>query len=1009
MHREATRIIQAIDGRIEGNTKSGARIEVTYGQVHDIVGDVASVYIVGTRELATTAGETPEPSTDFRIPTHLVVAEGDHVRVSMDDRGDRWVDEVFATQPSGGVPTALDTLSDVDTTGKADGEVLTYDSTSGNWLSEPLPAPPTSVLEIDDLTDVDTTTITPSGGQAMVWDDSTDQWVPGAWVGTGGSGGGGTPDQTVTTYIPPLEPMPAYIAPPTLGSVPGYLTEHEQALWPNRYHKRVSNIAGQRNAYPRVAGTNSDDTLMLHGQTTGPSTLVDANTGAHIRTLNILPGTGQWSNVNPNKIWGAWSEENRLISVNANVQANTITTHRTFTGYTSISLGDGEGGFSDDDKTVVLMTVNSGGENGMLVYDTELDTIVATHNFGASRPDTCFVSRGGNYVLVYWSVQPNPDGPGAQQGLWQYDRNLNLIRQLTQYARHGDVCRLANGTEAWAQVAFGGEVYNLETGALTQLFAEGRPYPYNNAFSLGHISGRATARNGYIYASTYNYPGAGTMQGKDLIMSMPLDGSQNVEIWGWSNHRNDGQSTTFNYYSCPFAVPNRAGTRVYYGSTYGSTTVQAYAYQIRYEKTIIIPGTPGTDPSGGVSEIRIGSAEPNVAAYRTEVLDDSPLGYYRLGEPSGSLMLDDSPNERHGTYAGGPLLGAAGAVVNDTAMNTNATGYGVVPDNSVFDFTTGPFTIELFAKREGTVGTLGDGIIGKGSGGVLMMMDTAGILELSKRDEGALVKSSIALPNDAAWHHIVAQYQQGSTAKMWIDGIDRSTAVNTTRTLVANSSDLVFAGIAEGDRVFHGHLDEIAFYSSILSSGRIAAHYTARVNPEVGPWQEKIRLTDQIQFSAFGTERDTNLYRSSANVLKTDDAFQAASLAIGTNRVARFVQLVPYSEPISAGTYTSSDGSAQTIELTGVPSSGVVAVQVQVIARSTTANASNSVSVIPYSGSALTEAAVCYAGAVAGFNQSITATVATGGTNSRQIKYWRSFGAGTVTWFLRVLGYWTTA
>ena len=46
-----------------------------------------------------------------------------------------------------------------------------------------------ALANIDDLADVDTTTTTPTNGDALVWDNSAGKWVP---DGTGGSGGGGS-------------------------------------------------------------------------------------------------------------------------------------------------------------------------------------------------------------------------------------------------------------------------------------------------------------------------------------------------------------------------------------------------------------------------------------------------------------------------------------------------------------------------------------------------------------------------------------------------------------------------------------------------------------------------------------------------------------------------------------------------------------------------------------------------------------------------------------------------
>lgn len=94
----ATRLISVIDGAIERGTKSGANIEVTYGQVFGLTGGMeASVYLAGSRELSESDGGVPEPSEGFRVPAHLTVAASDYVRVAIDQRGHRWIDEVIPT------------------------------------------------------------------------------------------------------------------------------------------------------------------------------------------------------------------------------------------------------------------------------------------------------------------------------------------------------------------------------------------------------------------------------------------------------------------------------------------------------------------------------------------------------------------------------------------------------------------------------------------------------------------------------------------------------------------------------------------------------------------------------------------------------------------------------------------------------------------------------------------------------------------------------------------------
>ncbi len=97
MQSDATRILGVMKDVIEQNTKSAAGVEITYGQVASVSGREALVYLAGARELAISDGGTPEASEEYRIPSHMYVAANDFVRVSIDSRGHRWIDEVISS------------------------------------------------------------------------------------------------------------------------------------------------------------------------------------------------------------------------------------------------------------------------------------------------------------------------------------------------------------------------------------------------------------------------------------------------------------------------------------------------------------------------------------------------------------------------------------------------------------------------------------------------------------------------------------------------------------------------------------------------------------------------------------------------------------------------------------------------------------------------------------------------------------------------------------------------
>lgn len=95
-----TRFVAVIGEAIRQNTKSGANIEQTYGQVASVQGADCSIYLAGSRELALSEGEIPEPSEGYRVPAYMAVRINDFVRVSIDARGHRWVEEVFPANQS---------------------------------------------------------------------------------------------------------------------------------------------------------------------------------------------------------------------------------------------------------------------------------------------------------------------------------------------------------------------------------------------------------------------------------------------------------------------------------------------------------------------------------------------------------------------------------------------------------------------------------------------------------------------------------------------------------------------------------------------------------------------------------------------------------------------------------------------------------------------------------------------------------------------------------------------
>ena len=97
MLNDASRIISVIQKIVDSKIKSGAGIEVTYGQVFATSSayQECSVYLAGSREIAETYGELAIPTEGFRYPTLLTPYAGDYVKVSIDNRGHKWIEDII--------------------------------------------------------------------------------------------------------------------------------------------------------------------------------------------------------------------------------------------------------------------------------------------------------------------------------------------------------------------------------------------------------------------------------------------------------------------------------------------------------------------------------------------------------------------------------------------------------------------------------------------------------------------------------------------------------------------------------------------------------------------------------------------------------------------------------------------------------------------------------------------------------------------------------------------------
>ena len=118
---EATRLVRAVDRRVQKQLGRGTVLEYTNGEVD----------VVGVGEASAFLGGDTNASEGFRIPPGVVVESGDRVKVAIDPRGDRYITGVISptTYPKATFDPIRGAVSFGDGTA-APAQGLRYDTTN---------------------------------------------------------------------------------------------------------------------------------------------------------------------------------------------------------------------------------------------------------------------------------------------------------------------------------------------------------------------------------------------------------------------------------------------------------------------------------------------------------------------------------------------------------------------------------------------------------------------------------------------------------------------------------------------------------------------------------------------------------------------------------------------------------------------------------------------------------------------------------------------------------------
>jgi Concanavalin A-like lectin/glucanases superfamily len=224
--------------------------------------------------------------------------------------------------------------------------------------------------------------------------------------------------------------------------------------------------------------------------------------------------------------------------------------------------------------------------------------------------------------------------------------------------------------------------------------------------------------------------------------------------------------------------------------------------------------------------------------YRSTVLGDAPLAYWRLGETTGTTAADEL-GATPGTYQNGVVLGAVGALADyaNTAASLDGGNDRITmgdPADGRLDFGSLDFTVEAWVRAAANDERV---IIAKAAYGtpapphwqVTVTDDGSHVGQIRVNVFDGIVSPQVYGPNirvdDGRWHHVVVAFDRDTGIVVYVDGVSAGTEGPMSGNL-SNTGELLL-GKAPGYPEFKGELDEVAVYPFLLSGARVAAHYAA--------------------------------------------------------------------------------------------------------------------------------------------------------------------------------------
>src|ERR1035437_10231746 len=244
-----------------------------------------------------------------------------------------------------------------------------------------------------------------------------------------------------------------------------------------------------------------------------------------------------------------------------------------------------------------------------------------------------------------------------------------------------------------------------------------------------------------------------------------------------------------------------------------------------------------------------------MSAYSSAVPALSPVGYWRLGEASGTTAVD-AVGANNGTIVNAPTLGVAGLLDGDTdtAVTLNGSSQSVNVPHAADAFGSS-FTVVSWVKLVASPGAqnhtvAADYLDSTHRYACVARRNATGNYVAWWDSKDGWKQSSVSLTTNV--RHQVAWVVSGGNVRMYVDGAPCGSAI-AGATVLTGLNDLKLGWSGSGTEYLQGTLDDTAYFSGALTSAQIAALWAIGTHSGTGALALPATLTATGRKAASGT------------------------------------------------------------------------------------------------------------------------------------------------------------